>query len=547
MTGGARGVSPRVGGVPAHVEIYDTTLRDGAQGVGINFSVSDKLRITEHLDALGVSVIEGGWPGSNPTDTEYFDLMRGIPLRHAVLAAFGATRRAGVAPQDDLQLRTLLDSQAPLITLVGKSWDRQVADVLRTTTKENLAMIADSVRWLRAQGRRVVFDAEHFFDGYREDRDYALRCLEAAIHAGAERIALCDTRGGTLPTGIQAAVADVVSAFGPVAGIHCHDDSGCAVANTLAAVHAGAVQVQGCINGYGERTGNANLCTLIPNLQLKMGMHVVDDAQIARLTTIARDVAEIANITPPHSAPYIGSSAFTHKGGQHVDAMAKAAYTYQHIDPERVGNHRHTVVSDKSGRTTIKAKAADLGVTLGDDVSVARRVADEVKRLEHLGYSFEGAEASFELLIHRARGHEPPFRLVDYITLVEQREGRTLVCEATVKVIVDGQVVHTAGEGNGPVNALDAALRKALAHAYPEIETTQLFDYKVRVLDGRDGTAAGVRVLVESGDHHRRWSTVGCSTNIIEASWTALSDAFEYAIVQTRSAGDSELARVAAS
>ena len=535
MTGGF------AGGLPPHVEIYDTTLRDGAQGVGINFSVSDKLRITEHLDALGVAIIEGGWPGSNPTDTEYFDLMRGIPLRNAVLAAFGATRRAGVAPQDDLQLRTLLDSQAPLITLVGKSWHRQVADVLRTTPDENLAMIADSVRWLCEQGRRVVFDAEHFFDGYRENRDYALRCLEAAINAGAERVALCDTRGGSLPTEIQAGVSDVIASLGAVAGIHCHDDAGVAVANTIAAVHAGAVQVQGCINGYGERTGNANLCTLIPNLQLKMGLHVVDDAQIARLTTIARDVAEIANTTPPHWAPYIGVSAFTHKGGQHVDAMAKAAYTYQHIDPELVGNHRSTVVSDKSGRTTIKAKAADLGVSLGDDATLARRVADEVKRLEHLGYSFEGAEASFELLIHRARGHEPPFRLVDYITLVEQREGRTLVCEATVKVIVDAQVMHTAGEGNGPVNALDAALRKALQPAYPEIETTQLFDYKVRVLDGRDGTAAGVRVLVESGDHHRRWRTVGCSTNIIEASWTALSDAFEYAIVQARAAADATL------
>ena len=517
-------------------EIYDTTLRDGAQGVGINFSVSDKLRITEHLDALGVAVIEGGWPGSNPTDTEYFDMMRGVPLRHAVLAAFGATRRAGVAPEDDLQLRALLDSQAPIITLVGKTWDRQVSDVLRTSREENLRMITDSVRWLRGQGRRVVFDAEHFFDGHRENADYALRCIEAAVDGGAERVALCDTRGGALPSEIERTVAAVVTRFGRIAGIHCHDDSGCAVANTLAAVRAGAVQVQGCVNGYGERTGNANLCTLIPNLQLKMGMRVVDDAQLARLTTVARDVAEIANITPPHSAPYIGSSAFTHKGGQHVDAMAKAAYTYQHIDPELVGNHRHTVVSDKSGRTTIKAKAADLGVELGEDATLARRVADEVKRLEHAGYSFEGAEASFELLIHRARGHEAPFRLVDYITLVEQREGRALVCEATVKVIVDGRVVHTAGEGNGPVNALDAALRKALTLSYPEIATTQLFDYKVRVLDGRDGTGAGVRVLVESGDHRRRWSTVGCSTNIIEASWIALSDAFEYAIARARAA-----------
>jgi 2-isopropylmalate synthase len=317
-----------------------------------------------------------------------------------------------------------------------------------------------------------------------------------------------------------------------VAGIHCHDDSGCAVANTLAAVRAGAIQVQGCVNGYGERTGNANLCTLIPDLQLKMGMPVVADDQLRRLTLIARDVAEIANVSPPHSAPFIGTSAFTHKGGQHVDAMAKAIYTYQHIDPELVGNHRQTVVSELSGRATVLTKAADFGVDLGDDQALVRRVAEQVKQLEHQGYSFEGAEASFELLVHRARGHRPPFTLIDYITLTEQREGRALVCEATVKVQVDGAAVHTAAEGNGPVNALDAALRKALTPAFPEIGLTQLFDYKVRVLDGQDGTAAGVRVLVESGDHRRRWSTVGCSTNVIEASWIALADAFEYAIVE---------------
>ena len=528
------------------LEIYDTTLRDGAQGVGINFSVSDKLRITEHLDMLGVAVIEGGWPGSNPTDTAYFEAMRAVRLRHAVLAAFGATRRPDVAPQDDLQLRTLLDSQAPMLTLVGKTWDRQVGDVLRTTPEENLRMIADSVRWLRDQGRRVVFDAEHFFDGHRSESDYAVRCVAAAVESGAERVTLCDTNGGTLPVDVEAVVAGVVTRFGAIVGIHCHDDSGCAVANSLAAVRAGAVQIQGCINGYGERTGNANLCTLIPNLQLKMGMRVVDEAQLRRLTVVARDVAEIANITPPHSAPYIGTSAFTHKGGQHVDAMAKAVYTYQHVDPGLVGNQRQTVVSDKSGRATIRTKAADLGVALGDDAGLARRVADQVKHLEHRGYSFEGAEASFELLIHRARGNDSPFTLIDYITLVEQREGRALVCEATVKVLVGGRAVHTAAEGNGPVNALDAALRKALTPAFPEIATTQLFDYKVRVLDGRDGTAAGVRVLVESGDHHRRWSTVGCSTNIIEASWTALSDAFEYAIVRAGQPDRAEEARAAA-
>jgi len=528
------------------LQIYDTTLRDGAQGVGINFSVSDKLRIAEQLDQLGVDVIEGGWPGSNPTDTEFFAQMRGQQLDHAVLAAFGATRRAHVRPEDDPQLRALLDAGTPMVTLVGKSWDRQVADVLRTTREENLRMIADSVRWLTEQGRRVVFDAEHFFDGHLGAPDYALRCVEAALAAGAEAVGLCDTRGGMLPDHIQTVVAGVVARFGPVAGIHCHDDSGCAVANSLAAVRGGAVQVQGCVNGYGERTGNANLCTLIPNLQLKMGIPVVSEAQLHRLTVIARDVAEIANVAPPHSAPYIGTSAFTHKGGQHVDAMAKAIYTYQHIDPELVGNHRQTVVSELSGRATVLTKAADFGVDLGDDHPLARRVAEQVKQLEHRGYSFEGAEASFELLVHRARGHQPPFTVVDYITLVEQREGRAMVCEATVKVQIDGAVVHTAAEGNGPINALDAALRKALTPAFPEIGTTQLFDYKVRVLDGRDGTAAGVRVLIESGDHRRRWSTVGCSTNVIEASWMALADAFEYAIVETARHREGTLAEATA-
>jgi len=523
-----------------NIEIYDTTLRDGAQGVGINFSVSDKLRIAEHLDTLGVTVIEGGWPGANPTDTEFFAAMRTHSLRTATLAAFGATRRARTKPQDDLQLRTLLDSMAPIITLVGKTWDRQVVDVLRTTTEENLAMIADSVRWCLDHGRRVMFDAEHFFDGQLSDPDYALQCIDAAVQAGAERVTLCDTNGGTLPDRVEAVVRDITARFGSLAGIHCHDDAGCAVANTLAAVRAGAVQVQGCINGYGERTGNANLCTLIPNLQLKMGIRVVDDAQLARLTEVARDVAEIANISPPLSAPYIGQAAFTHKGGQHIDAMSKASYAYQHIDPAVVGNRRHSVITQQSGRGTVLEKAAAFGIDLTQDHALARRVADEVKQLEHRGHSFEGAEASFELLVHRARGNPAPFTLIDFIALVEQREGRSLVCEATIKVQVGDTVVHTAAEGNGPVNALDAALRKALTPSYPEIGATQLFDYKVRVLDGRDGTAAGVRVLVESGDHHRRWSTVGCSTNIIEASWSALADAFEYAIIAAR--GGSALA-----
>jgi 2-isopropylmalate synthase len=513
------------------LEIYDTTLRDGAQGVGINFSVSDKLRIAEHLDRLGVSVIEGGWPGANQTDTEFFASVRGVRFEHARLAAFGATRRPGVRPQDDLQLRALLDSGAPIVTLVGKTWDRQVHDVLRTSLDENLLMIEDSVAWLVAAGREVCFDAEHFFDGHRSDPDHAIRCLEAALRAGASRVALCDTNGGTLPDAIGSVTALATAAFGEVVGIHCHDDTGCAVANTLAAVRAGAVQVQGCINGYGERTGNANLCTLIPALQLKMGYRVVEDEQLRHLFSVARDVAEIANLQPPINAPYIGAAAFTHKGGQHVNAMRKASYAYQHIDPSAVGNHTRSVVSSQSGGANILDRAEELGIDLGDDHALVRRVTARIKELEHQGYAFEGADGSFELLVQRARGRQAPFALVDYIALVEQREGRDTVCEATVKLRVGDLVVHTAADGNGPVNAIDAAIRKALSPSFPQTATTQLFDYKVRVLDGHDGTAAVVRVLIESGDHRRRWSTVGCSTNIIDASWAALADAFEYGIL----------------
>jgi 2-isopropylmalate synthase len=516
------------------LEIYDTTLRDGAQGVGINLSVSDKVRIAEHLDRIGVSVIEGGWPGANQTDTEFFAEMRGAGFAHARLAAFGATRKPGIQPQDDLQVRALVDSGAPVVTLVGKAWAAQVHDVLHTTLGENLAMIAGTVAWVVDAGREVCFDAEHFFDGYALDPDYAVRCLEAALAAGARRVALCDTNGGTLPDTVEAVTRRITGEFGEVAGIHCHDDTGCAVANTLAAVRAGAVQVQGCVNGYGERTGNANLCTLIPALQLKMGRRVVTDSQLRHLSSVARDVAEIANLHPPVSAPYVGAAAFTHKGGQHVDAMRKSAYTYQHIDPASVGNRMRSVVSSQSGVANILERAGELGIDLGGDRALVRRVTARVKELEHRGYAFEDADGSFELLVERARGQQPAFEVIDYLALVEQREGQELVCEASVKVRVGATVVHTAAAGNGPVNAIDAALRKALAPIFPETATTQLHDYKVRVLDGRGGTAAAVRVLIESGDGERRWSTVGCSTNIIEASCVALADAFEYCIAQAR-------------
>ncbi|MHB8718447.1 MAG: citramalate synthase [Candidatus Dormibacteria bacterium] len=516
------------------LELYDTTLRDGAQGVGISFSVSDKLRIADHLDDLGVGVIEGGWPGANPTDTEFFARMRSQRLRRATLAAFGATRRPGVAAADDLQLRALLDSGAPIVTIVAKSWDIQVHEVLRTSADENLRMIEETVAWLVEHGRRVVLDAEHFFDGYVSNPEYALRCLDAAAAAGAERLVLCDTNGGTLPGTVGEVVATVVAAHGGVVGIHCHDDTGCAVAATLAAVEAGAVQVQACVNGYGERTGNANLCTLLPTLQLKLGHRLVSEAQLATLTQTARDVAEIANLAPPRTAPYVGATAFTHKGGQHVDATRKLASAYLHVDPGRVGNATQAVVSAQSGAANVLERAAALGLDLGGDAELVRRVTARVKALEHRGLSFEGADASLEVLIDAERGGGPPFELVEYVTLVQQGAGGEARCEATVKVRVGEETVHTAASGNGPVNALDAALRKALAPCFPETAATQLHDYKVRVLDGRDGTAAAVRVLVETGDHHERWSTVGCSTNIIEASWLALGDAFACCILRSR-------------
>ena len=514
------------------LELYDTTLRDGAQGAGISFSVGDKLRIAEHLDDLGVAVIEGGWPGANQTDTEFFARMRTTRLRHATLAAFGATRRAGTRAADDLQVRALLDSGAEMVTVVAKAWDAQVREVLRTSADENLRMIEDTVAWLVAHDRRVVVDAEHFFDGYLSNAEYAMRCLDAARGAGAERVVLCDTNGGTLPERVGAVTATVVRGHGGAVGIHCHDDTGCAVAASLAAVRAGATQVQACVNGYGERTGNANLCTLLPALQLKLGHRLVDDSQLARLTETARDVAEIANLAPPRTAPYVGSAAFTHKGGQHADATRKWAAAYLHVDPSRVGNRTGVVVSAQAGGANILERAAALGIELDGDAALARRVSARVKALEHRGVSFEGADASLEVLIEAERGAGAPFELLEYVTLVQQRAGAEAGCDATVKVRIGEHTVHTAASGNGPVNALDAALRKALAPHFPETAATRLHDYKVRVLDGRDGTAAAVRVLVETGDGRARWSTVGCSTNIIEASWHALGDAFACCILR---------------
>jgi 2-isopropylmalate synthase len=506
------------------VEIYDTTLRDGAQMEGLSLSVADKLEIARLLDELGVDFIEGGWPGANPKDTEFFERAKALRFKHASLCAFGSTRRAGLAVDQDPQVSALLDAETPVVTIVGKSWDLHVTDVLETTLEENLAMIRESVQYLREHGRRVFYDAEHFFDGYRANPEFALETVAAAARAGAERIILCDTNGGSLPEWIRDVVAAVRQRLPHVAiGIHTHNDGELAVANSLAAVEAGATQVQGCINGYGERVGNANLCSVIPNLALKLGREVLQPGSLERLTDVSHQ-------------PFVGRSAFAHKGGLHVSAFMKVAESYQHIDPALVGNRPRVVVSELSGRGNILYKLQERGLELDTSSAEARRILERVKQLEHQGFEFESAEASFDLLVRRSRpDYQAPFELIDWLVIVERRrrppaesDEDGLLSEATVKVRVNGELVHTAAEGNGPVNALDRALRKGLSAFYPQIEKIRLVDYKVRILDGGSGTGAVVRVLIESSDGQREWRTVGSSTNIIEASWLALADSLEY-------------------
>jgi 2-isopropylmalate synthase len=511
------------------VEILDTTLRDGAQGEGISFSLEDKLRIARRLDELGIHYIEGGWPGSNPKDARFFERAGSLALRQAAIVAFGSTRRADVAPAEDANLAALLAAGTPVVTLFGKSWQLHVERVLGTTLDENLRMIGDSIRYLRAAGRRVIYDAEHFFDGFAANPDYALETLRAALAAGAECLVLCDTNGGTLPGRLAAAVARVRATFPDVPlGIHAHNDSGLAVANTLAAVEAGATHVQGTFNGYGERCGNADLCAVIPNLQLKMGLTVLAPEQLAALTEAAHFVSEVANLRPNPHAPYVGRSAFAHKGGVHVSAVLKAAESYQHIDPSLVGNERRVLVSELSGKGNILHKAAELCPDLETPTEQAREVLREVKELEARGYQFEGAEGSFELLLRRSQpGYQPPFELLDFLVLVEKRRGTGIIAEATVKARVGDEIIHTAAVGNGPVNALDRAIRKAILPFYPELDRVQLVDYKVRILDEEAATAAQTRVLIEASDGERNWNTVGSSTNIIEASFHALVDSLE--------------------
>jgi 2-isopropylmalate synthase len=521
-------------GAARRIVIYDTTLRDGAQGPAMSFSSSDKLRIARTLDGLGFDYVEGGFPGSNPKDEELFAELAAHPLKRARLAAFGATRRAGGTCADDANLQALARSEAPTWTLVGKSDTWQVSTVLQTTPNENLAMVRESIAHGVSLGREVIFDAEHFFDGFARDSEYAVEvCLEAA-RAGASWVVLCDTNGGSLPAEIRDGVEAVRRALDEFngsarVGIHCHNDCELAVANTLEGVAAGADMVQGTINGYGERCGNANLVSVVANLVLKLGMEALPAATLAKSTDLSRTVAEIANVALPMQQPFVGYGAFAHKGGQHVSAVLKHRDSYQHIEPSLVGNEPHVLVSELSGRGNILAKAREFGLELDRDDPHTQWLVQHLKELEHRGYSYEAADASFEMLLRRLEpGYEAPWKVADFTTSV-RKDGDSVHAEATVKVEVGGAVFHTAASGNGPVNALDAALRKALSPRFPGLRGVSLHDYKVRILDGAAGTAATTRVLVESGKGPRRWTTVGCSSNIIEASLAALLDSFEYA------------------
>lgn len=517
------------------IEIYDTTLRDGTQRSDVSLSLDDKLRIAARLDELGVAFIEGGWPGSNPKDVDFFRRAADMPWQTARIAAFGATRHAAAAPESDGNILALLDANTQVCTIFGKSWTLHVSEVLRTTLDENLRMIEDSVAYLAAQGKHVIYDAEHFFDGYQADPVYALETLLAAQRGGAQTIVLCDTNGGRLPWEISASFRAAQAVLAVPMGIHTHNDGECAVANTLAAVQEGALQVQGTINGIGERCGNANLCSIIPDLELKMGRRSLPDGALARLYELSHFVSEVANLTPNEHSAYVGRSAFAHKGGVHVHAIRRVERSYNHIDPVLVGNQMRVVVSELSGRANLLSKAEEYGVSIDSDGSVPQ-VLQDVKRLEARGFSFEGAEASVVMMLKRQQADfQPPFELLDFSTMVEHRQGRGIFAEATVKARVGDRVYHTAAEGNGPVAALDAALRKALVDAYPVVAYIQLVDYKVRILDSDSGTSATTRVLIDTrfdapNAPALRWSTVGASANIIEASWLALKDAYEYAL-----------------
>lgn len=534
--------------LPSAVDIFDTTLRDGSQQEGLSLTVDDKLRVAEQLDHLGVGYIEGGWPGANPKDDEFFARATGeLHLAKATLVAFGSTRRAGVRAQDDEVLRKLIEANTQVVCIVAKSWDRHVREALRTTLEEAIAMVEDSVEFLRDNGKRVFLDAEHFFDGHRQNRDFSLSVLAAAEAAGAESLVLCDTNGGSLPDDVGWSVADVRDHVSAHIGIHCHNDAGCAVANSLAAVQAGATQVQGCVNGYGERAGNADLCAAIPDLSLKLRIQTLPPDRMERLTPVAHHIAELVNIAPNPQQPYVGSSVFATKAGLHTSAIVRRHDLYEHVDPEVVGNGARVVVSEMAGRSTLAMKARELGIDL--DGEALGRVLDELKHLEHEGYHFEVADGSLELLLKRAAGFAPEYFDVESFRVITDHASRAshstveppaageswmvvseVNTEATVKVHVQGERVVATAEGNGPVNALDAALRQALVPHFPTLGNVHLTDYRVRVLDTAKGTGAVTRVLVDTSDGEHTWTTIGVSENIIEASWQALYDSLVYAL-----------------
>ncbi|WP_445304806.1 MULTISPECIES: citramalate synthase [unclassified Microcoleus] len=518
--------------------IYDTTLRDGAQCEGLSLSLEDKLRIARQLDSLGIPFIEGGWPGANPKDVQFFWRLKEQPLTQAEVVAFCSTRRPGTTAANDEMLQAILSAGTRWVTLFGKSWDLHVIESLKTTLEENLAMIRDTIEYLRSQGRRVIYDAEHWFDGYKHNRDYAIKTLEVAADAGAEWLVLCDTNGGTLPHEVSQVVRDVLESLGTnrqkflQLGIHTHNDSGVAVANALAAVREGVRMVQGTINGYGERCGNADLCSLIPNFQLKLGHNCIEDEQLVKLTQVSRSISEIVNLAPDDHAPFVGLSAFAHKGGIHVSAVEKNPLTYEHLEPEKIGNRRRIVISDQAGLSNVLAKARTFGMDLDRKNPACRQILEKLKDLESQGYQFEGAEASFELLMREALGKRKRlFEIKGFQVHCDKGREETVNSLATVKVTVNGQDILECAEGNGPVSALDAALRKALRNFYPAITDFNLTDYKVRILDGCAGTSAKTRVLVEFSNGQDRWTTVGVSGNILDASYQAVVEGLEYGLV----------------
>ncbi|MCH7589634.1 citramalate synthase [PVC group bacterium] len=515
------------------IKIYDTTLRDGTQAEGVSLSLIDKIAITKKLDEIGIHYIEGGWPGSNPKDIAYFKEVQKLKLKNSLIAAFGSTHRASVKVEEEQNMRALIEANTPVITIFGKTWDLHVRVVLRISDDKNLEIIHNSVKFLKKKKKEVIYDAEHFFDGYKTNPEYALKTIGAALEGGADWLVLCDTNGGTLVGELQKIVREVRKTFDCKLGIHTHNDSGVGVANAIAAIDEGCNQVQGTINGIGERCGNANLCSIVPNIKLKLKLNCLTSPQLKKLYELSHYVNELANLIPDERQPYIGASAFAHKGGMHVNAVEKDAATFEHIPPELVGNKRRILLSELAGKSNVILIARQLGIELKDNDKVYKDVLKRIKELENEGYEFEGAEASFKLLVKKAMGkYKPLFRSAGFRVVVEKKEDGCLISEATVKIIIKDKEILMTAEGDGPVNALDTALRKALRGHYPEISKVHLKDYKVRVLDAKEGTAAKVRVHIESGDQHDNWNTVGVSENIIEASWWALVDSIEYKLLK---------------